>query len=197
MVEQQHDQAADRLVEALHVFAGGEAVAGLGGEVAALAVVEVHRRRVGVGAPADARHELAAGAEHLGQPIDALLADLAAGVGGEFDVLERDALDPGRELVAGHRADVEQHRRGSKVNVGWDIRGPYLCRDPASSAWSGVVGIELSARAGGACARLAGRVVCARAPGLTSVHDPRVGSEAGDEMFDGGKRRDKPAWSRR
>ena len=26
---------------------------------------------------------------------------------------------------------------------------------------------------------------CARAPGLTSVHDPRVGSGAGDEMFDG------------
>ena len=26
---------------------------------------------------------------------------------------------------------------------------------------------------------------CARAPGLTLVHDPRVGSGAGDEMFDG------------
>ena len=26
---------------------------------------------------------------------------------------------------------------------------------------------------------------CARAPGLTSVHDPRVGSGAGDKMFDG------------
>jgi len=29
------------------------------------------------------------------------------------------------------------------------------------------------------------RVVCARAPSLTSVRDPRVGSGAGDMMFDG------------
>jgi hypothetical protein len=27
--------------------------------------------------------------------------------------------------------------------------------------------------------------LCARAPSLTSVHDPRVGSGAGDMMFDG------------
>ena len=52
---------------------------------------------------------------------------------------------------------------------------PYLCRDLTSSAWSGVVGIEL-VRAGDARARLAVRVVCARAPSLTSVRDPRVGS---------------------
>ena len=61
---------------------------------------------------------------------------------------------------------------------------PYLCRGPASSAGSGVVGVELRS-AGGACARLMVRVVCARAPSLTSVHDPRVGSGAGDMMFDG------------
>ena len=61
---------------------------------------------------------------------------------------------------------------------------PYLCRDLASSAGSGVVGVELRL-AGGACARLVGRVVCARAPSLTSVRDPRVGSGAGDMMFDG------------
>jgi hypothetical protein len=40
--------------------------------------------------------------------------------------------------------------------------------------------------AGGACARSMVRVLCARAPSLTSVHDPRVGSGAGDMMFDGG-----------
>ena len=39
VVEQQHDQAAHGFGEALHVLAAGEAVAGLGGEVAALAVV--------------------------------------------------------------------------------------------------------------------------------------------------------------
>ena len=126
MVEQQHDQAADRLGEAFHVLAAGEAVAGLGGEVAALAVVEDHLGLVGVGAPADAGHELAARAEHLGEPVDALLADLAARVVGELDVLERDALDPGRQLSAGGGADVEQHRRGSSVNVDLDMRGPFL-----------------------------------------------------------------------
>jgi hypothetical protein len=61
---------------------------------------------------------------------------------------------------------------------------PYLCRDPASSAGSVVVGVDRRL-AGGACARLLVRVVCARAPSLTSVHDSRVGSGAGDMMFDG------------
>ena len=39
--------------------------------------------------------------------------------------------------------------------------------------------------AGGACARWVERIVCARAPSLTSVHDPRVGFGVGDKMFDG------------
>ena len=43
---------------------------------------------------------------------------------------------------------------------------------------------------GGACARLAVRVVCARAPSLISVHDPDS-LRAGDMMVDGGKRRDE------
>jgi hypothetical protein len=55
---------------------------------------------------------------------------------------------------------------------------------PASSAGSRVVGVELQS-AGGACARSRGHALCARAPSLTSVHDPRVGSGAGDMMFDG------------
>jgi Transposase/Helix-turn-helix domain of transposase family ISL3 len=38
---------------------------------------------------------------------------------------------------------------------------------------------------GGACARSRVWVLCARAPSLTSVHDPRVGSGAGDMMCDG------------
>jgi hypothetical protein len=69
------------------------------------------------------------------------------------------------------------------VRVGPSV-APYLCGGPASSARSGVVRVELRS-AGGACARLMVRVVCARAPSLTSVHDPRVGSGAGDMMFDG------------
>jgi hypothetical protein len=83
-----------------------------GGEVAALTVVEDHLRLVGVGAPADAWHQLAACAEHLGEPVDALRGDLAARVLSQLDVLERDPLDPGGQLTAGGRADVEQHRRG-------------------------------------------------------------------------------------
>ncbi|MGA9775890.1 MAG: transposase, partial [Candidatus Dormiibacterota bacterium] len=54
---------------------------------------------------------------------------------------------------------------------------PYLCRDRMSSTWSGVVGIEVL-RAGDARARSTVRVLCARAPSLTSVRDPRVGSGA-------------------
>ena len=45
-------------------------------------------------------------------------------------------------------------------------------------------GVELRF-VGGACARLVVRCLCARAPSLTSVRDPRVGSGAGDMMFDG------------
>ncbi len=38
---------------------------------------------------------------------------------------------------------------------------------------------------GGACARSRRHALCARAPSLTSVHDSRGGSGAGDMMFDG------------
>ena len=74
---------------------------------------------------------------------------------------------------------------------------PYLCRGPASSAGSGGCPGLHCRLVGGACAWLLVRVLCARAPSLTSVRDPRVGSGDGDVMFDGGKRRDKPAWRRR
>jgi hypothetical protein len=111
VVEEEHDQAAHGRGEAFHVLAAGEAVACLGGEVAALAVVEQHPRLVRVGAPADAGHELAARAEHLREPVNALLADLAARVGGELDVLERDAFDLGGELFVFAGAEVEQQRR--------------------------------------------------------------------------------------
>jgi hypothetical protein len=63
-------------------------------------------------------------------------------------------------------------------------KDPYLCRGLASSAGSGLSGLELRV-GGGACARLPVWIVCARAPSLTSVRDPRVGSGAGDMMCDG------------
>ena len=63
---------------------------------------------------------------------------------------------------------------------------PYLCGGLASSARSGVVGVE-PRWGGGAWARsrVRVRVLCARAPSLTSVHDRRVGSGVGDMMCDG------------
>ena len=69
-------------------------------EEAALAVVEEHLGRVGVGAPADAGHELA-GAQSI--PASRSMPssrDLAARVGGEFDVLELDALDSDRRRAS-------------------------------------------------------------------------------------------------
>ena len=60
----------------------------------------------------------------------------------------------------------------------------YLCRDPASSASSAVIGCDGWRGGGGACARLAVRVVCARAPSLISVRDPEW-LRAGDMMVDG------------
>jgi hypothetical protein len=60
-----------------------------------------------------------------------------------------------------------------------------LVQRPRVKCGSTVVGGGLRS-VGGACARLMmRRVGCARAPGLTSVHDPRVGPGAGDMMFDG------------
>ena len=56
--------------------------------------------------------------------------------------------------------------------------------DPRQALGSAIVRVELRF-GGGACARSVVRCLCARAPSLTSVHDPRVGSGAGDMMFDG------------
>ena len=69
VVEQQHDQASDRL-EALVALGAAQLVALGGGQVAALAVIE-HDRLVLAGAVADARHQLTGPREHRGQPVDA------------------------------------------------------------------------------------------------------------------------------
>ena len=61
---------------------------------------------------------------------------------------------------------------------------PLTCAGtPRQAQVHGVVGGELRL-AGGACAGLVVRVVCARAPSLTSVHDPGW-FRGGDMMFDG------------
>jgi hypothetical protein len=61
-----------------------------------------------------------------------------------------------------------------------------LVQGPHVKAKSRVDMVELLPCGGGPCARLAGqRIVCARAPSLTSVHDPRVGCGVGDMMCDG------------
>ena len=100
--------------------------------------------------------------------------------------------------VRGH-AQPDSGRRASRVaSRAWFSLGRLTCAGgPCQAHGPGlIVGIAVWCR-GGAWAWLVVRGVCARAPSLTSVHDPRVGSGAGDKMFDGGKRRDKPAWSRR
>ena len=67
-------------LQALVPVAAGELVAGLGGEVAALAVVDEHGP-VGARAVADAGDQLAGAAQHRGEPLDPLLGDLASRVG--------------------------------------------------------------------------------------------------------------------
>jgi hypothetical protein len=71
VVEQHHDQADD-WVQALVSIAAGEFVAGVRGEVAALAVVDEHGP-VGARAVADAWDQLAGAAEHRGEPLYPLL----------------------------------------------------------------------------------------------------------------------------
>jgi hypothetical protein len=69
VVEQQHDEAADR-GEALEAGGAGEGVGGAGGEQAALAGAQHDLRLLGVGAVADARHELAGAGQHRGERLD-------------------------------------------------------------------------------------------------------------------------------
>ena len=71
VVEQQHDQAPDWL-QSLVAIDAGELVAGRGGEVAALPVVDEHWP-VSARAVADAGDQLAAAAQHRGEPLDPLL----------------------------------------------------------------------------------------------------------------------------
>ena len=66
VVEQEDDEGADRR-EAFEPVGSGQLVAGVGGEQAALSVVEQHCRLVGVGAAADARDQLPGSHQQRGE----------------------------------------------------------------------------------------------------------------------------------
>ena len=122
VVEQQDDQARDR-GEALEVRGAGEFVAGAGGQQPALAGVQHDPRLVAVGPVADARHELAGAREHRGERADRVGRDVAPLVGGQFDVLERDALERAAGALAPRGGDVEERRVGQQ-GVVWSRWAP-------------------------------------------------------------------------
>jgi len=107
VVEQQHEQRAHGPQPVL-----GQRVAAPGGQQPALPGVQHHALSVLGGAVADARNELAGGHKHVGEAVDALGGDVAARVGGELEVLER---DPDERAGCGGRGgggDIEQRGRG-------------------------------------------------------------------------------------
>jgi hypothetical protein len=111
VVEQQHDQAADRrdaVERTAEACREQPALAGVEDDVLA------------GGAVADARDELAHRGEHAGESLDALGVDLAARVGGELELVERDAGECAVDALAGEAGDVEQggRRCGRPVRVG-------------------------------------------------------------------------------
>ena len=106
VVEQQHDQAPDGR-QVLIAVGAGEAFAGLGGEQAALAVVDHRAGGGGIRAAADARHELAGAHEHRGQARDPLGGDHAPRVRGEFEPVQRHAFDGPLGLLGRDGCDIE------------------------------------------------------------------------------------------
>src|SRR5215207_4998294 len=79
-------------------------------------------------------------------------------------------------------AGLDKYEQRTARDAGRDARCSLLVQGPASSAGSGAVGLNCG-WVGGACARSRVPVVCARAPSLTSVHDPGW-LRAGDMTFD-------------
>src|SRR3954452_23487913 len=57
-----------------------------------------------------------------GEPLDALEGDLAAGVGGELDVVERDAHECARRVGGRERGDVEE---GGRPRWAWAGSGGH------------------------------------------------------------------------
>ena len=92
----------------------------------------------------------------------------------------RVALRCGRPRPRVGRAQCRRRVSTGRVELSLTCAGA-----PCQAQGPGFVIVGARRRGGGACARLMVRWVCARAPSLTSVRDPRVGSGAGDMMFDG------------
>jgi hypothetical protein len=111
-------------------------------------------------------------------PTDAgISSERAAGGRPETAASTGSSSAPGRSATSGRTAQSHgtrwRRRRCSLLVQGLRVKRRVR-----------VVGVELLL-AGDARARLVVWFVCARAPSLTSVRDPRVGSGAGDMMVDG------------
>ena len=104
VLEQQHHEAADRL-EVLEAFGAGELVAGARGQQPPLAGVQQHLVAV---LAADGGHQLAGAHQHAGEPVNGLLVDVVAGVGGQLEAVEVDDFEDAFEGPAGVGAGVEQ-----------------------------------------------------------------------------------------
>jgi hypothetical protein len=102
-------------------------------------------------------------------------------------------IQPSRETAA--REAPSQHNQADHMNgevsrhlPGGDHAAAFRriqqrSKNPAYLSGGGLSSAAMGNSAGGPWACWIRR--CARAPGLTSVRDPRVGSGVGDEMFDG------------
>jgi hypothetical protein len=113
VVEQQHDRAPDR-GEALVAVGAGELLAGLSGEQAPLACVDHGAGGGGIWPTADAPHELPCAHQHRGQARDPVAGDVAAGVRGELEPVQRHALDRALGIRGRHGGDVEQGGGGQQ-----------------------------------------------------------------------------------
>jgi hypothetical protein len=159
MVEQCHDQAPDRLQAV-----AGEPVAGAGGEQPALAGEQQHL--LARGAVADAGDELAHRHQHAGEPFDALGGDLAARVGGQFDVVERDAHERARRVAGREGGDVKQRgrRSGRRFGMGHGVLSQEGRVSAAVSRASVAAGLRtFRKRCGG------GAACCVLGPGARRV----------------------------
>ena len=159
VVEQQHDQAADRLQAV-----AGELVAGAGGEQPALAGVEDDASAPAGRWPMQGT-SWPIGHQHAGEPLDALGGDLAARVGGELELVERDAHERARRVGGRERGDVEQRgrREGRRLGVGHGVlseEGRVMRRGDARRPW------RMGSRARRASCGGDGATGCARAEAL-------------------------------
>jgi hypothetical protein len=117
VVEQQHDQALHR-DESFVTVGACKLAACLGGEQAALSVVDHRPGLRRVGSVTDAWHELPGAHQHASEAFDPLAGDLAPRVRRELERAELDALDAALDRGLGDGGDVEQCGTGQQCRVG-------------------------------------------------------------------------------